>query len=418
MTDPTYSFTVPSIHDDIPLDCRIYHPPNISSTLSNPRETTRGAVIAHPYAPLGGSADDACVLAVTESLLECGFFVTTFNFRGAGESAGKTSWTGRPEVDDYSSVVGLMVYYLSNLSASDGPDTLSTVLSIDDTGENAIAEPNTASDRSLELLLAGYSFGALILSRMPGVSAILERFEKAENGTAASEIFLRARTLSKQTRHSIEASQSPTTQRVARGRGLHPNQSPTKPHSGSPVVVGGEETDASGRRRSRDSRRSVEVMRDMPHNIKSHVRRHSGHFGRRSIDRQHHSASTAHPPATNSIGQRGPAVTVRYLLISPVLLPLSTTLLSPGLPFTMGSSTDQQEGVLSLRCPTLILFGSSDTFTSSKKLRQWAEKLERDSPGKHIRWSQIEGAGHFWREQGVMQALQSKIQAWAKEEAW
>ena len=38
-------------------------------------------MIAHPYAPLGGSYDDAVVLSVTETLVNEGHIVMTFNFR-------------------------------------------------------------------------------------------------------------------------------------------------------------------------------------------------------------------------------------------------------------------------------------------------------------------------------------------------
>ena len=132
LPEATYTFTVPSIHDRIPLDCRIYHPKSsISATHTDktkrpdpqaqrqgrssltPRSDThpctpeepirddvsnstvsriddmqrklesgvRGAIIAHPYAPLGGSSDDPVVQAVGKSLLDCGFVVGTFNFR-------------------------------------------------------------------------------------------------------------------------------------------------------------------------------------------------------------------------------------------------------------------------------------------------------------------------------------------------
>ena len=83
MVEPAYSFSLPSINDDTPLDCRIYHPNNLRSILSDtyPRVKIEGAVIAHPYAPLGGSFDDPIVLSVTEALLNEGFVVGTFNFR-------------------------------------------------------------------------------------------------------------------------------------------------------------------------------------------------------------------------------------------------------------------------------------------------------------------------------------------------
>lgn len=81
MTEPTYSFPIPSLHDDTPLDCRIYHPPGLHDLVAGDSKKIRGAIVGHPYAPLGGSYDDHVVLSVTECLLDQGYVVTTFNFR-------------------------------------------------------------------------------------------------------------------------------------------------------------------------------------------------------------------------------------------------------------------------------------------------------------------------------------------------
>lgn len=84
--EPHYSFTVPSIHDDTTLDCRIYHPDVFSrpsSRSSEPEKPWRrkGIVMAHPYAPMGGSYDDRIVGIVVEEFLALGYVVGTFNFR-------------------------------------------------------------------------------------------------------------------------------------------------------------------------------------------------------------------------------------------------------------------------------------------------------------------------------------------------
>ena len=84
---PAYCFTIPSIHDGIALDCRIYHPPSLDGSSSETGSTfpqrKKGAVIAHPYAPLGGCMDDPVVMTVVEQLLELDHVVGTFNFRYA-----------------------------------------------------------------------------------------------------------------------------------------------------------------------------------------------------------------------------------------------------------------------------------------------------------------------------------------------
>jgi hypothetical protein len=96
--EPRFTFTVPSIHDDLPLNGRIYHPECIfrpqskdsgngkdNSEASREEERGRwqkkGIVMAHPYAPMGGSYDDRVVGIVTEEFLKKGWVVGTFNFR-------------------------------------------------------------------------------------------------------------------------------------------------------------------------------------------------------------------------------------------------------------------------------------------------------------------------------------------------
>jgi alpha/beta superfamily hydrolase len=83
-SQPEYGFSIPSLADDTPLKCRVYHPEDLDNTLHSQTESWRkikGAIIAHPYAPLGGSYDDAVVLTTAETLLAKGFVVGTFNFR-------------------------------------------------------------------------------------------------------------------------------------------------------------------------------------------------------------------------------------------------------------------------------------------------------------------------------------------------
>lgn len=81
LPSPQSSFTIPSLHDDLELDCRIYFPRG-----SHPERIQQGlgrsfAIIAHPYAPLGGSYDDPVVALAGGVLLKQGFVLGTFNFR-------------------------------------------------------------------------------------------------------------------------------------------------------------------------------------------------------------------------------------------------------------------------------------------------------------------------------------------------
>lgn len=117
MHKPTLSFTIPSLKDESLLDCRVYIPESLldvatpsrsaassasegdaqrarrsngatqnghadkAPNVSGHTKRKKAAVIAHPYAPLGGSFDDYIVQEIGGILLEEGFVVGLFNFR-------------------------------------------------------------------------------------------------------------------------------------------------------------------------------------------------------------------------------------------------------------------------------------------------------------------------------------------------
>lgn len=81
LPEPTLSLTLPSIHDSTTLDCRVFHPYSLSPSGKAPPWRKNAAVVAHPYAPLGGCYDDPIVDVVAATLLRLGFLVGTFNFR-------------------------------------------------------------------------------------------------------------------------------------------------------------------------------------------------------------------------------------------------------------------------------------------------------------------------------------------------
>lgn len=311
---------------------------------------------------------------------------------------GTTSWTGAPEVGDYRSVVGMLVYYLQHhLDQSNEVDVPQLDLINGQVEQEAKSKPT-------QLLLAGYSFGSLILARLPSITNILQTFESAEHGTAAGEIFLRARTLARQT---LRNSRPPSTP--------GPRKHQLSNSTSSPMTLGGEETPPSERRRSKDSQRhhrsvSVSTVREMPHRIKTHIRRHSG--SNPPSSRKSESASAKH----SDTPQAGPQVEVKYLLISPVLFPLSTWLLPPGIiPLSRTQTAEAEAGVMSLKYPTLVVFGDLDQFTSVRRLRDWAGRLKLESGGK-LTWTQVDGAGHFWREDEALVKLAGVVEGWLHSE--
>lgn len=83
LPEPTIAFTIPSYQDATVLSCRLYHPLSLTGSPAAPEWKRHAAVFAHPYAPLGGSADDHVVDVVAGTLLRKGYLVGTFNFRYA-----------------------------------------------------------------------------------------------------------------------------------------------------------------------------------------------------------------------------------------------------------------------------------------------------------------------------------------------
>lgn len=177
--DPSlvFSFSIPSIHDGCQLKCRLYLPCDLQNIQPNLTSwPIRGAILAHPYAPLGGCYDDPVVTFVRDELLQAGYIVGTFNFRcapttptpdhgrippliddrsGAGSSEGRTSWTAKPELGDYASLYGLMMQYLQ---------------------QAWVTTAQTEDHQPIHLILGGYSYGSLIASHVPTLDVIVDLF--------------------------------------------------------------------------------------------------------------------------------------------------------------------------------------------------------------------------------------------------
>jgi len=342
--------------------------------------------------------------------------------RGASGSKGSTSWTGRPEKEDYTSFAGFMIYYLQQLQPKHDSKRLSTIVSARTSRIDGLEPFTSASETpsprdssrsgSVTLLLSGYSYGFLILSRLPPIAETLGRFEAAPHGTTAAEIILRAYRLAKESRSTLEAKQALPP---SRGRRLTPADA-TKPRLHvSPVIVGGEETPPQERRHSRETSRGANIVHrgvEVPLRIANRIRRRSsgvrpgtGHGPMRSEE----SIATG---TTTPV----PSVRVLYLLISPVLPPLAHTLVPPASWIGLKGAVDKSTGVGSMTCPTLAVWGSIDSFTSNRRLKAWAERLSKAGPTT-FKWIDFEGAGHFWREQGVMKLMTEGIVNWIRENA-
>lgn len=343
LPEPTLALNIPSIHDSTPLDVRIYHPLSLS-----PTSTRHAAVVAHPYAPLGGSYDDPIVGDIAGSLLRKGFIVATFNFRGAGGSAGRTSWTAKAERGDYITVVGFLVYYTHHLGT-------------------------TVDEEKTVLLLAGYSYGAMITTQLPPLPDVLAPFTSPTTSSEAGQIRTRAESLGTQQRELLH---------------VHSRRS-LRVGEGSP-------------KRSHDGRRSFSLD-----DAEEKLRKGVQHF----MAKTKHGSRTTSPvglkatpppelvlsPLANSIEPRS-----AHLLISPLQGMISHLA-------TMSRSPQDAAAEAKLRDNhTLAVYGDRDGFVASQKLRAWTMRME-GTEHSLFRGKEVEGAGHFWVEEGALDTMRGYV---------
>ncbi|RMJ24912.1 hypothetical protein PHISP_04221 [Aspergillus sp. HF37] len=328
LPSPLFSFALPSVHDGSQLDCRLYLPRKLQRPESAPRRPKRGAIVAHPYAPLGGCYDDPVVNFIGAQLLQAGYVVGTFNFRGAGDSEGRTSWTAKPELADYVTFYGFMLLYLYTLQL----------------GAPA-HKGDSDSPAGMHLILGGYSYGSLIASHLPATDVVVDLFRQAVSGTAPYEVCKIAEKIAAHSKERL---------------GLQ-TQSPT-----------------------------------------------------------------ADKPTTAIDGDGFDKIsgsTVSYLLVSPLLPPLSQLLtVFSKLSLDLGVEIPAQGK--QIPCPkpatqlgehrTLAIYGNQDGFTSAKKLRTWAAGLS-ERPQSQFQTREIDRAGHFWREDGVAIQARRVLEDWLEE---
>ncbi|KAJ2894247.1 putative acid phosphatase [Zalerion maritima] len=374
LPDPTVSLSLPSLDDGLVLDCRVYHPLK--------QRNLHAAIVAHPYAPLGGSFDDPVVDTVAGTLLRLGFIVGTFNFRGAAGSAGRTSWTSKPERLDYMSMVGFMAFYVHHL------DKVSATKPV--------------------LLHAGYSYGAMITSQIPPLNDILDHFSEPAPGSSATEIRLRAQNL---------ASQFTVTSSATAGR------------HGSPrlgIRIGGDED-----RRSIDARRSTDTderLRRGVHDIlaKAKLHRQSGSVdiakdsrdvkgGDKGDEVLHYHQAMAKTdticlPALSLADFFRPA----YLMVSPLQGVITTLATMSFLRRGHDAGSDERAERKLVENPALALFGDQDVFVAAKRLRQWGARLEAQTDSQ-FRAHEISTAGHFWIEDRVLYIMRDAVGTFASE---
>ncbi|KAG0153162.1 hypothetical protein PDIDSM_5012 [Penicillium digitatum] len=321
----SFSFFLPSIYDGNKLECRIHLPPapqNIESATSWPN---RGAIVAHPYATLGGSHNDPVVSFIGSELLQAG---------GAGDSEGRTSWTAKPELGDYVSFYGFMLQYLHFLKLALAPRE-----------EVGPKRPRKTSDEvkvssDIHLILGGYSYGSLIASHVPTLDTMLDLFQYSSTTTSTN------------TSEPIYGIWSTAKQLTAL---------------------------------------SLEQLQ-MSHRL------------------------------SDAPDLRALTTSISYLLVSPLLPPISQLLtLFSTLSLKVKIGTPEGSHIPRARPAdqqsthhTLALFGDQDTFTSVEKLERWSGDMVH-KPCSRFQFRVINGAGHFWGENGAEVRARRALQEWLRE---
>lgn len=294
------------------------------------------------------------------------------------------------------SVVGFMAYYAHYM---DLPHHL-------DNGVGPSPPPSPPI-----VLQAGYSYGAMVTTRLPPLDAILAAFDSPAVHTPAADIRLRAQHLAEQQNR------------------LYAN-SPTSPRRSLGMRVGGD-----------DEVRRAHSVEDREEKIRRGVKEILART-RRGRGRSRHGTPQGHAGGAGGAGAHSgeekeeeeecmarveglPAYRSAYLAVSPPV-GYVTNLATMSFPNPFGSWSSRRagrpvadhdgagdgehhdsEGKLA-RNPTLVVYGDQDGFLTLRKLREWTARLEAYDSSQ-FREIEVAGAGHFWAEEGVIYKLRDAV---------
>lgn len=290
------------------------------------------------------------------------------------------------------------------------------------------------------ILLAGYSYGALITCCLPPItSSITAPFQTPLPGSAYFDIRLRAASLASQQNDLIASRVESLILELRRGRSLqiadHKVSSPKIRTSGGNVRMGGDE---DIRRRSHESYRSrTSFSLDSPDLVKKSVDKirsmgKAGRFPPHGQDSHGSIASSLRKKDTGSESSIEQAaaddnrsikaipdidkISSAYLLISPLhgWVHSLATIWSAKLGRERDSISEHE---MKFKIdPTLAIFGDDDVFVSVKKLRAWAEKISvvKGKEECRFRHREISGAGHFWHDYEAVQVMRKEVKDFVK----
>jgi len=287
------------------------------------------------------------------------------------------------------------------------------------------------------LLLAGYSYGAMITSQLPSLDTMLSSFRTPINGSPAAEIRLRAEYMA-DTENTVLAS--------ARAAALD-RQNTRSPRKAMAMRVGGDEQNRKSHEMGRRSFSldAEEKFRDLiaktrkghraALSVSSLPKKPSTTVIRSVADEQAKKEAETHIQPLSAMTRFQPA----YLLVSPlqgIVTHLATmSFLNPFGKKTAGAPTrtpshaghhgtrpapDTDPAVVGWEAhhklvdnPTFAVYGDQDIFVPVKKLRHWAKRLQ-EVPESRFRAHEISSAGHFWAEGKVLYLMRDAVRVFAE----
>lgn len=308
--------------------------------------------------------------------------------------------------------------------------------------------PTPPPPQGITLILGGYSYGSLLTTYLPPAPTILHRFTHTTSSAETPESRIKSQALDLVARWNQSAASVDAPRDRGRSVGV---PDPGRMSMGGEACGGSEqqqrisgESSAGGKRLDSVIRQSLERSRRRFRSWRS-VGDGPGVYSRPStagageVEGEGAAASIAHDDDDHHDRHIPSLQQICYLLISPLLPPISlfatmfskphddhhhhyhhhhhhhaheekhssnhtTTPLTPNPPFPLSSppSSPHQNttspSTLTAN-PTLAIYGTQDFFSSHRKLRAWAEDLAA-RPNSQFRFREVQGAGHFWQEQG------------------
>ena len=121
------------------------------------------ALVAHPHPLYGGTLDNKVAQIIAKTFVELGYVSVRPNFRGAGASQGAHD-DGNGETDDLVAVIAFAQRKLMPGHTTPAPAGAPDPTHAQASASDPTHAPASASD--LPLVLAGFSFGSLVVSRV------------------------------------------------------------------------------------------------------------------------------------------------------------------------------------------------------------------------------------------------------------